>query len=304
MMDFSDSSKKITHLAVRRPLGYFHHFIVIGSNNSERKIIEYSVSFFTSWTGRGEVIERDFSEDEIIQYIKGGNLYIIESPDHPKTKEEEENALKRCSLRIREKAYGIAYNNCEHLASYIATGKSRSDQIREKIDWQMVVVDTIQTVIVDVKTNVLTNLGYTFATVPALFLEKHRDKASSSIRWAIGKHSDNQIASFPRNVIESATYLARGTFEGAFLALKLDEMNTLKNLKIIDDKNFELEQRKLLFGLYGHAVGGVIGEMISPIPLIGYAAGSTIGDIGGRFIGSFRTINCPFCGGILFILPL
>lgn len=133
------------HYAVKRikcGTSYFHHFIVVQWKKAKSKIIEYCGSILNLFS-RLEVVIKNMSEKEIQQAIEERRLYIIRDPDYPQNDEEEMEAEDRFWERIREKAYALAYNNCEHLVKFIMTGNPFSEQIREADALKKFLIDTV-----------------------------------------------------------------------------------------------------------------------------------------------------------------
>lgn len=132
------------HYAVKRVrcgISYFHHFIVVQWEKAKSKIIEYFGSILD--INRPEVVIKNMSEEEIKQAIKEQRLYVIKDPNYPKNDEERKEAEERFWNRITEKAYALAYNNCEHLVKFILTGNPVSEQIRKAGALKNFVIDTL-----------------------------------------------------------------------------------------------------------------------------------------------------------------
>ena len=107
------------HIYVRRGgLTYSHHGIYAG----ERTVIHF----------KGEDKEkRDPAVmlTEIENFLNGGKL---------RRRNYQERLTHSESLRIArehlsEKGYSLPFNNCEHFATYCATGKKKSKQVRRAI---------------------------------------------------------------------------------------------------------------------------------------------------------------------------
>ena len=107
------------HIYVRRRgLIYSHHGIYAG----ERTVINF----------KGEDKEKrdpTIILTEIESFLKGGKLrrrnYQKRLPHFESLRIARENLSK--------KEYSLAFNNCEHFASYCATGKKRSAQVRNVV---------------------------------------------------------------------------------------------------------------------------------------------------------------------------
>jgi hypothetical protein len=102
------------HIYVRRLL-YSHHGIYTGDGN----VIHYS----------GEEKEKKDAlvrETGIEDFLKGGKL---RRRDHKK-RLPPSGTLILASKHLFDHGYSLAWNNCEHFATYCATGRKKSTQVR------------------------------------------------------------------------------------------------------------------------------------------------------------------------------
>lgn len=289
LLEFFNSLDGIAHFAVHRYRAYFHHFIVTGWIDTEKRIIEYCPCFFSSMTGRGEVVERSLvlSEETIIKSIENGDLYVIQNSEYPQTDEEMTLAKERFLERLGEQSYGLAYNNCEHLVSYILTGNPESEQIKEAGPWRMFAVNVAQTVFVDFKQTAWIVGSYLLSR--ATFVLTENAIELTSIVWANPSLLDYKKSNFPL----SATVLVLGTLNGVFTAVKMRDLDELKRNKHITEEDYERETDKAIYESMARSGTGLIGEVFyHPIPGLGYSVASSIGNIGGRCLGFI----CPICG--------
>jgi len=105
------------HIYVRRLL-YSHHGIYTGDGH----VIHYS----------GEEKEKKdplVRETRIEDFLKGGKL---RRRDHKKRLPASET-LSRASNHLSDHGYSLALNNCEHFATYCATGRKKSGQVRKAV---------------------------------------------------------------------------------------------------------------------------------------------------------------------------
>ena len=128
MRDFFSCQELTCHYAIQRPLGYFHHFLVIGWKGEKKIIIEYS-GVSTIGQNVGEVTVKCMNESEIEESIAYKLLYSIEISNYRKTNLQNKLSFGRIMEKLGEKDYSLESNNCEHTASYISTGDAKSDQI-------------------------------------------------------------------------------------------------------------------------------------------------------------------------------
>jgi len=103
------------HIYVRRHF-YSHHGIYTGYGT----VIHY--------TGE-EKEKRDplVSETDIGDFLKGGRL---RRRDH-KCRLPPSETISRAREHLSDKGYSLTFNNCEHFATYCATGKKKSRQVRK-----------------------------------------------------------------------------------------------------------------------------------------------------------------------------
>jgi hypothetical protein len=102
------------HIYVRR-LFYSHHGIYTGDGH----VIHYS----------GEEKEKKdplVRETNIEDFLKGGKL---KRHDHKRRLPPSET-LSLASNHLSDHGYSLAFNNCEHFATYCATGRKKSKQVR------------------------------------------------------------------------------------------------------------------------------------------------------------------------------
>jgi len=102
------------HIYVRRLL-YSHHGIYTGYGT----VIHYA----------GEEKEKKnpmIRETELGDFLKGGRLRKL---DH-KWRLPPSETISLAKKQLYNKEYSLTFNNCEHFATYCATGKKKSRQVR------------------------------------------------------------------------------------------------------------------------------------------------------------------------------
>jgi len=105
------------HIYVRRLL-YSHHGIYAGNGN----VIHYT----------GEEKEKKdplVRETDIEDFLKGGKLRRRDYKKHLPPSE----ILSLAKNHLCNNGYSITLNNCEHFATYCATGKKKSKQVRKVV---------------------------------------------------------------------------------------------------------------------------------------------------------------------------
>ena len=145
MRDFFNCQDLTCHYAVQRPLGYFHHFLVIGWKGEKKIIIEYS-GVSTIGQNVGEVTVKCIKESDIEESIAHKHLYAIEISNSRKTNLQNKLSFGRIMEKLGEKDYSLESNNCEHTASYILTGDAKSEQISKSkpLIWLLIhIVDSV-----------------------------------------------------------------------------------------------------------------------------------------------------------------
>ena len=123
------------HIYVRR-LVYSHHGIYTGDGN----VIHYT----------GEEKEKKdplIRETDIEAFLKGGKL---RRRDYKKRLPPSET-LSLAKKPLSDNRYSLAFNNCEHFATYCATGKRKSRQLREAVSGLVGIALTITGTIIQIK---------------------------------------------------------------------------------------------------------------------------------------------------------
>lgn len=312
--DFVKCSTDIAHFAVYRKPKYWHHFIVANFCGKQKKRIQYDVTLKNFLTGPGQVIEDDLSScEDIKEIIKKRNLYIIEAPNYPTTKEEMEQVEKRWQERLKEQNYDLGYNNCEHLVSYILTGKAKSEQIQNASQARMLFVDFFDCTICHGKRNnlkVLLTLSSVSVTGPIINNACSLIAASTSKVFETMANQPLMVSLdiFTRKFVGFALHkanicvidvaksaaqhalLCNATVSLLFTGLVEAGFGIYIMYGKINEEDFKREKWKLLAegisATIGSVIGGLLGQAILP-PILGYIIGSCIGNFIGRKIGTF-----------------
>jgi hypothetical protein len=104
------------HIRVRRKRRFYtHHGIYVGDG----KVIHVTGSI-------REKVDPQVRETDLSRFLKGGTLR------QRKYKERlpESETVRIAKRHISDKSYSMIWNNCEHFATYCATGKRKSRQVR------------------------------------------------------------------------------------------------------------------------------------------------------------------------------
>lgn len=288
------------HYAIKRVvagISYFHHFIVIQWEKAKSKIIEYCVSISNMIFGQGEIIKRSLSKKEIQQAINKKSLYVINDPTYPKTDEEKEKAEKRFWERLGEKAYALAYNNCENLAKFILTGNPVSEQIRKAGAWKKFLIDTFDHYISNGKMNLLKLGGSLLSFFPVKYFISVAVKAvineanKAAIRFAapvvaetctqaaknLCKYASKKMGCEASRLLKSkacvtvaeetskkalaytagTTFLLTGAVEVLLTSWELKKLRDQRAKEHITERDYNREWNKKVYGAAGATVGSV-----------------------------------------------
>ncbi|MDY6853783.1 MAG: lecithin retinol acyltransferase family protein [Thermodesulfobacteriota bacterium] len=115
------------HIYVRRYSRFYsHHGIYMGNN----RVVHY--------TGNGGKEKKSprVKETVLEEFLKGGTLRRYK---HKKRLPQDET-LKLAREYLTDGDYSLIFNNCEHFATYCATGKKKSRQVRFAIKSSSVVM--------------------------------------------------------------------------------------------------------------------------------------------------------------------
>lgn len=318
--EFYCLAQSIAHFAVKRSRGYFHHFIIVSVNDVKEKVWEYFVGFSTWIKGGGEVQNNNFKDkkEDIENDIKNENMYVIEAPNYPKTDAEKQTAIERFCKRLGENAYNLACNNCEHLVSYILTGKPYSEQIRKAGKWIMCKVDAASIAINGVW-HALKWSSCLLATIPA---KRVMNAAISTVVDEVNRLTMNALM---KSSCEMPVHAAKATqtiCNGAAKKLGCEPNHILKNKKCGNvanktSKEALKETAKIAFVTTGIVESVFAGYEISRLKeqrqenhinehdykravttTVSGAAGATFGSVGGGVLGQAL---CPIPGLGFFI---
>ncbi|MGP4965113.1 lecithin retinol acyltransferase family protein [Psychrobacter piscatorii] len=118
--------KKLTagsHIKTYR-LGYSHHGIYCGDG----RVVHYS--------GFAQAFKKGALEVTTLERFLGGEIdyYIVQHPSH-KLKYSSSEIVERALSRVGEDSYNLAFNNCEHFATWCVTGRGESKQVRSALTY-------------------------------------------------------------------------------------------------------------------------------------------------------------------------
>lgn len=300
--EFYELAKSIAHFAVKRKLGYFHHFIVVSFNDIKEIVCEYFISFTTWIKGGCEVQKMDLKDKNYENEIEEENLYVIEDPNYPKTDAEKEIAIKRFLERLGENAYHLACNNCEHLVSYILTGEPNSEQIRKAGKWIMCKVDAAS-IAINGAWHALKCSGFLLATRPAYraminaistvvdevnlgtmntVIKSKCQKPTAIATKTICKGASKQLKCKTNDLLKSQrcvdiankaskealkktakmAFVTTGLVEGAFAGYEIYGLNKQRKGNRMNDHDYKRAVTTSIFGAVGATFGSVAGGVL------------------------------------------
>lgn len=300
----------IVHLAVQRKNKYWHHFIISDFGYMIKKRIQYDSSPSNFFTGPGQVVEDDLtSNEDIKEAIRKGKLYIIEAPDYPKTNEEIEEVKIRWQEVLGDQEYDLGYHNCEHLVTYILTGKAKSEQIQNASHSKMAIVDFISCTVCHGKRNLLKgsfSLSYSSTiAIPVIILKTKMFEIMTIKSVSVGVDISSKM--FLHYVCQNGNIFAvsaahcsmfcsgiaalfcTGFIEGCFAFYIIRDLNQKMKAGKIATEDFDREKWKTVGEAISTTVctvvGALIGQWFIPIPILGYVGGAIVGNFVGRLIG-------------------
>jgi hypothetical protein len=105
------------HIKVRRyGLLYAHHGIDLGDG----RIVHFGEP------GK-EAPQASVRITSLEDFLKGGRPLVVEYP--PETALDPEESVRLALAEVGEMGYSLAFNNCEHFATYCKTGRKESRQV-------------------------------------------------------------------------------------------------------------------------------------------------------------------------------
>lgn len=104
------------HIRVKRSGRFYtHHGIYVGDG----KVIHFTGSI-------REKIDPEVQETDLRRFLKGG---ILRRRDY-KERLSAAETIRIAREQLFDKGYSTIWNNCEHFATYCATGRKKSRQVR------------------------------------------------------------------------------------------------------------------------------------------------------------------------------
>lgn len=109
------------HICVRRARGlYAHHGVYVG---------EGSVIHYTDAAGLMQKSAACIVETTLEEFLGDGELRLVAH----RRRAEAQETVSRARHLLSLAGYSLAWNNCEHFATYCATGKKKSRQVQRAV---------------------------------------------------------------------------------------------------------------------------------------------------------------------------
>lgn len=231
---------------------YWHHAIVewIDYKNEKIHVIHY---YNTVREYIRMKLKTSIRRDEM-QINDEGDCYLFHyGPDVQVNSPEE--VLKRADSRVDEKQFWIHWNNCEHFARWCKTGTDKCLQMKEYAT-------------MGAATTVKTGLK-TAAKATASLVTKLSDIASQAVAGGISLVAEISEASF--DIYQTYKKMDVGHCDYADFERYVIDRICRAGIRITCT-----------------TVGGIIGELAIPIPVLGTAVGATVGSLVGWLVDKIR----------------
>ena len=272
------------HVAWHRPLGYWHHAIVVRCSSlvdTTVRVIHYAEPTAES-TCKGKVVE-----DWIDMCKQRGDLYRLEYK--PETVFDSDKVIERARTRLNEVQYNVFDNNCEHFARWCKTGIGMSEQ-----------VESFTSTLKRLSQKTIVNIG---AKTARTVVGRAITMVQEMQKWKLGKLSLKGMPSSPNGATvakstgrdltrKQACSVVTGAV--AFTVVVGIEVYSLYN----DIKKAQGQHRlgnisqqvyiNIAVKRTCRAVGAVVGATagaVVPIPVVGTLIGSTLGSLIGEGVG-------------------
>ena len=284
--EFDESIDPIAHVAIRRAYGEFDEFIICRtiSKDGEKEIYIY----FKKQKSSGET--ENINMEEIKQAIADGNCFVIEDPCHLKTSQEEDCFVIEdpCDLKTSQEEEEAPFGNklraygCSLATTMVSSFEEEAtnavvNEASKSLKWYIPPSSAKEArVCMHTKTickNASQKLGNRGSLSKILKCKKTSSVAKTASKESLKK-------AFYANL------LITGGIEGAIAGYDIYQLRK-KNLS---ERDYNREFNKTVYGAVGATVGsvgaGMVGQVLCPIPVLGYSLGSMVGSYGGRLLAS------------------
>lgn len=319
--EFFESIDPIAHVAVRRPNGEFDEFIFLSPNPKDGEKEIYGC--FKKQKSCGDT--EDITMDEIEQAIADGHCFGIKGPCYPKTPQEKEGVLSRILTGFSTMASKLI-SEIGKLISWLLTGFCEIAVNIIKEGWKMLlnIIDglPIRHLLRVGGCLLATKMVYSFVqeatnavckeaikslkfypppstakeasvcmytkTICKSASKKLGSKGSLSKILKCKKTSSVAKTASKESLKKSvfANFFITGVIEGAVAIYDIHQLGE----KGLSKKDYNREFNKTVSGAVGATFGsvgvGMVGQVLCPIPFLGYALGSMVGNYGGRWVAS------------------
>lgn len=315
---FSSTNPK-AHVAVRRPYGGFDEFIFLSPNPSDG---ENEIFQCFKKQKQGEETQ-NISMEEIEQAIADGNCFIIEDPCYSdkdgileRLNGFVEMACKLASnigkliswlltgffdgavnilkgswkmlLNIKEGSTHLPLRHLLRVGGCLVASKMVSSFVQgatnavateatKSLKWYIPAKSAKEARVCMYTKTICKNASKKVGG-KATLSKMLKNKRTSNVAKTASKESLKKSA--------FANLLMTGAIEGAIAVYDIHQLSKKK----LSEKDYNREFNKTVSGAVGATVGsvgaGMVGQVLCPIPVLGYALGSMVGNYGGRWLAS------------------
>ncbi|CAG2191377.1 unnamed protein product [Mytilus edulis] len=130
-------NRQLTHVAVFRKLGYYHHYLVLDVGDNFVDIVHYGAIKALP------VIfpQRINFDSDLLDFSSG--VFVIKKQNYPSTDEENYLAYERLRSRLGETEYSASSNNCESFVTWVLTGEAECEQFEQSSPGKRSLADCI-----------------------------------------------------------------------------------------------------------------------------------------------------------------
>ena len=318
--EFNKMNKTFVHLAIETSPAIFDEYIIIGSRDAEN---QESYACFRKQTV-GDKTE-NLSVNEFYQAIIDERAFIIEAPCYPKTEKEKEGVIDRFWNKIllfveeyqRSPAramswlltglYDVLNDIWDVLFDLFHCLKDPFSRIVRRAAGYAFAAKNValfmQAATTLVAKSAMPSCGALCATkeIPVDYFTK-------TICRSAGKEMGGKCTTKHILASKGCTDVARkagkealkkstmtnvcvtGIIEGAIALHDISNCKKMKDNGFITDEEYARIITKTVSGALGATAGsvgaGMVGQLLCPIPVVGYVLGSVVGGYCGRVIGS------------------
>lgn len=262
----------IAHIALKRESDKFEEFIFEGCNkaNEDKKEV---ITIYKMQNQSGET--KNLTMEEIRNAISGKKMYIIMNVTSSSEENTEQQDLPsfRHILRV-----GGCLLCCIQVSSFVEEATSAVVKEAKTMLFTNATARSVADCQVGGYTKTICKKASEKLGGDSWLIKILRDEKCINVAKTASKESLKKSA--------CANFIITGVLETGIAVYDIYHLNT-KNLST---KEYKREIKKKFLGALGSTGGSVVsglaGQIICPIPVVGYAVGSLVGNYGGRFLAS------------------